>query len=105
MASNTAVRTVYRLPEVSPTQEAMPYALDLDLLDGLGADLPGPGLFTGREPFESARCSSSRADHRYTSPQPTRHPFTLYRAKRLTVGRGSPLGLSWDFRPHQRARP
>ncbi|MCL8014242.1 TIGR04141 family sporadically distributed protein [Streptomyces sp. AS02] len=38
MASNTAVRTVYRLSGVTPTTEGMLYALDLVLLDRLGAD-------------------------------------------------------------------
>ncbi|WP_228472714.1 hypothetical protein [Streptomyces cyaneochromogenes] len=38
MAPNTAVRTVYRLSDVAPTTEAMLYALDLELLDRLGAD-------------------------------------------------------------------
>ncbi len=38
MASNTAVRTVYRLSGVAPTQDAMLDALDLELLDRLGAD-------------------------------------------------------------------
>ncbi|WP_086828628.1 TIGR04141 family sporadically distributed protein [Streptomyces sp. NRRL B-24572] len=42
MASNTAVRTVYRLSGVNPTPEAMLDALDHELLDRLGADLHFP---------------------------------------------------------------
>ncbi|MEU6624816.1 TIGR04141 family sporadically distributed protein [Streptomyces litmocidini] len=42
MASNTAVRTVYRLSGVSPTPDAMLDALDHELLDRLGADLHFP---------------------------------------------------------------
>ncbi len=42
MASNTAVRTAYRLTGVEPTPEAMLGNLDLELLDRLGADLHFP---------------------------------------------------------------
>ncbi|MDK0522842.1 TIGR04141 family sporadically distributed protein [Streptomyces sp. ML-6] len=42
MASNTAVRTVYRLTGVAPTPEAMLDALDPGLLDRLDADLHFP---------------------------------------------------------------
>ncbi|MEV7385919.1 TIGR04141 family sporadically distributed protein [Streptomyces sp. NPDC091215] len=38
MASNTAVRTVYRLSAVAPTTDAMLNALDAELLDSLGAE-------------------------------------------------------------------
>ncbi|GGM86061.1 TIGR04141 family sporadically distributed protein [Streptomyces fuscichromogenes] len=38
MASNTEVRTVYRLPTVAPTTDAMLNALDAELLDNLGAE-------------------------------------------------------------------
>ncbi|MET9100697.1 TIGR04141 family sporadically distributed protein [Streptomyces antibioticus] len=64
MASNTAVRTVYRLSGVAPTTEAMLYALDLALLDRLGADphLPGalgvPAVYItcGMEHVEAPWC-------------------------------------------------
>ncbi|WP_372344167.1 TIGR04141 family sporadically distributed protein [Streptomyces sp. KL116D] len=42
MATHTAVRTVYRLPTVTPTREAMFDALDHDQLDRLGATLHHP---------------------------------------------------------------
>ncbi|RPE44393.1 uncharacterized protein (TIGR04141 family) [Streptomyces sp. Ag109_O5-1] len=38
MASNTAVRTVYRLSAAAPTTDAMLNALDAELLDSLGAE-------------------------------------------------------------------
>lgn len=42
MATHTAVRTVYRLPTVSPTPEAMFEALNHQQLDRLGAELHHP---------------------------------------------------------------
>ncbi|WP_407549386.1 TIGR04141 family sporadically distributed protein [Streptomyces sp. Pv4-95] len=42
MATHTAVRTVYRLPTVSPTPEALFEALDHEQLDRLGAELHHP---------------------------------------------------------------
>ncbi|MEU5170165.1 hypothetical protein [Streptomyces mutomycini] len=39
---HTAVRTVYRLSGVAPDVEAILSALDLALLDGLGAELHAP---------------------------------------------------------------
>ncbi|MFD7232476.1 TIGR04141 family sporadically distributed protein [Streptomyces sp. NPDC059881] len=65
MASNTAVRTVYRLSGVAPTPEAMLYALDLELLDRLGADphlpealgVPAVYLTCGMERAEAPWCA------------------------------------------------
>jgi uncharacterized protein (TIGR04141 family) len=42
MAAHTAVRTVYRLPTLQPTPEAMFEALDHEQLDRLGAELHHP---------------------------------------------------------------
>ncbi|QYX76980.1 TIGR04141 family sporadically distributed protein [Streptomyces akebiae] len=64
MASNTAVRTVYRLSGVTPTTEAMLYALDLELLDRLGADphlpealgVPAVYITCGMEHTEAPWC-------------------------------------------------
>ncbi|MFG3086149.1 TIGR04141 family sporadically distributed protein [Streptomyces antibioticus] len=64
MASNTAVRTVYRLSGVAPTTEAMLYALDLALLDRLGADphlpealgVPAVYITCGMEHSEAPWC-------------------------------------------------
>ncbi|MDX3542471.1 TIGR04141 family sporadically distributed protein [Streptomyces europaeiscabiei] len=64
MASNTAVRTVYRLSGVAPTTEAMLYALDLELLDRLGADphlpealgVPAVYITCGMEHTEAPWC-------------------------------------------------
>ncbi|MFE8013076.1 TIGR04141 family sporadically distributed protein [Streptomyces antibioticus] len=64
MASNTAVRTVYRLSGVAPTTEAMLYALDLALLDRLGADphlpealgVPAVYITCGMEHTEAPWC-------------------------------------------------
>ncbi|MEU1672755.1 TIGR04141 family sporadically distributed protein [Streptomyces roseifaciens] len=66
MASNTAVRTVYRLSGVSPTPGAMLYALDLELLDKLGAELHVPEVLgvpavyvtCGVERTEASWCES-----------------------------------------------
>ncbi|GEC03680.1 hypothetical protein SSP24_13350 [Streptomyces spinoverrucosus] len=64
MASNTAVRTVYRLSGVAPTTEAMLYTLDLELLDRLGADphlpealgVPAVYITCGMERTEAPWC-------------------------------------------------
>ncbi|MCW8382754.1 TIGR04141 family sporadically distributed protein [Streptomyces justiciae] len=65
MASNTAVRTVYRLSGVAPTTDAMLDALDLELLDRLGADphlpdalgVPAVYLTCGMERTEAPWCA------------------------------------------------
>jgi uncharacterized protein (TIGR04141 family) len=64
MASNTEVRTVYRLTGVAPTTEAMLEALDLELLDRLGAEphlpevlgVPAVYLTCGMEQTEAPWC-------------------------------------------------
>jgi uncharacterized protein (TIGR04141 family) len=64
MASNTEVRTVYRLSGVAPTTEAMLYALDDELLDRLGADphlpealgVPAVYITCGMERTEAPWC-------------------------------------------------
>ncbi|MET7850754.1 TIGR04141 family sporadically distributed protein [Streptomyces avermitilis] len=64
MASNTAVRTVYRLSGVAPTLDAMLDALDHELLDRLGADphfaeglgVPAVYITCGMEHTEAPWC-------------------------------------------------
>ncbi|MFE2261041.1 TIGR04141 family sporadically distributed protein [Streptomyces griseosporeus] len=66
MAPNTAVRTVYRLTGVAPTAEAMLDALDLDLLDTLGAEphepetlgVPAVYVTCGMERTEAPWCET-----------------------------------------------
>ncbi|MGW7382929.1 TIGR04141 family sporadically distributed protein [Streptomyces sp. NPDC054794] len=62
--ASTAVRTIYRLSGVAPTPEAMLYALDLELLDSLGADahlpevlgVPSVYITCGMERTEAPWC-------------------------------------------------
>ncbi|WP_416978788.1 TIGR04141 family sporadically distributed protein [Streptomyces sp. T028] len=64
MASNTAVRTVYRLSGVAPTPDAMLDALDHELLDRLGAEphfpetlgVPAVYITCGMEHTEAPWC-------------------------------------------------
>jgi hypothetical protein len=66
MTSNAAVRTVYRLSGVAPTPDAMLDALDLQLLDRLGAyphspealGVPTVYLSCGMERTEAPWCAS-----------------------------------------------
>lgn len=61
-------------------------------------------LLTGREPFKQRALPFIRARPSIHKHQATAHPYALYRAERVAPARGSSLGLSWDFRPHQAAR-
>ncbi|MFC4981934.1 TIGR04141 family sporadically distributed protein [Streptomyces atroolivaceus] len=60
LTSHTAVRTVYRLSGVAPTEEAILSALDLALLDGLGAELHAPEVLN--TPAVYITCGMERAE-------------------------------------------
>ncbi|MET9145242.1 TIGR04141 family sporadically distributed protein [Streptomyces sp. NPDC004042] len=66
MASNTEVRTVYRLSGVSPTTEAMLSALDLEVLDDLDADLHLPEVLG--VPAVYVTCAMERAEAPWCEP-------------------------------------
>lgn len=63
---------------------------------------PGSRFLTGREPLQKRAAVRSRRTTDARTPT-TPQALTLYRTERVAIGSGSPLGLLWDFRPHQRA--
>lgn len=66
---------------------------------------PGCGmLFIGCKPFEQCALPSVRVRPPIRDHQPTAHSHALCRVERVASARGSLLGLSWDFRPHQPVR-
>ncbi|MFJ5995459.1 TIGR04141 family sporadically distributed protein [Streptomyces sp. NPDC092370] len=66
MASHTAVRTVYRLSDVAPTQDAMLDALDAELLDRLGAEPHAPEALG--VPAVYVTCAMERTEAPWCAP-------------------------------------
>ncbi|GHI97167.1 TIGR04141 family sporadically distributed protein [Streptomyces olivaceus] len=83
MASNTEVRTVYRLTGVSPTEESMLSALDLDLLDGLGAHLHVPEALGA--PAVYITCGMERTEAPWCSPMARTTGVTVSESVRRTA--------------------
>ncbi|WP_327224133.1 TIGR04141 family sporadically distributed protein [Streptomyces platensis] len=83
MASNTAVRTVYRLSGVAPAQDAMLDALDLELLDRLGADphLPETLGF----PAVYVTCGMERTEAPWCAPMARTTGITVTEGVRRTA--------------------
>ncbi len=83
MASNTAVRTVYRLSGVSPTSEAMLSALDAELLDGLGAELHVPDALG--TPAVYVTCGMERTEAPWCGPMSRTTGITISESVRRTA--------------------
>ncbi|CAM5531198.1 TIGR04141 family sporadically distributed protein OS=Streptomyces tendae OX=1932 GN=GUR47_19525 PE=4 SV=1 [Streptomyces tendae] len=83
MASNTAVRTVYRLPGVSPTAEAMLSALDAELLDGLCATLHVPEALG--VPAVYITCGMERTEAPWCGPMSHTTGITVSESVRRTA--------------------
>ncbi|MFJ8080056.1 TIGR04141 family sporadically distributed protein [Streptomyces sp. NPDC096205] len=83
MPSNTEVRTVYRLSGVAPTAEAMLYALDLDFLDGLGAELHVPAVLG--VPAVYVTCGMERTKAPWCEPMSRTTGITVSESVRRTA--------------------
>ncbi|WP_328641409.1 TIGR04141 family sporadically distributed protein [Streptomyces canus] len=83
MGSNTAVRTVYRLSGVAPTQDAMLDALDLELLDRLGADPHLPEALG--VPAVYVTCGMERTEAPWCAPMARTTGITITEGVRRTA--------------------
>lgn len=83
MASNTAVRTVYRLCGVAPTPDAMLYSLDLELLDKLGADPHLPEALG--VPAVYVTCGMERTEAPWCAPMARTTGITITESVRRTA--------------------
>ncbi|MFF7309247.1 TIGR04141 family sporadically distributed protein [Streptomyces sp. NPDC008137] len=83
MASNTAVRTVYRLSRVAPTTDAMLYALDLELLDRLDADPHVPEVLG--VPAVYVTCGMERTEAPWCEPMSRTTGITVNESVRRTA--------------------
>ncbi|MER6252848.1 TIGR04141 family sporadically distributed protein [Streptomyces sp. NPDC001584] len=83
MASNTAVRTVYRLTGVAPTPEAMLDALDIELLDKLGAQAHFPDLLG--VPAVYITCGIEHAEAPWCAPMSRTTGITVAESVRRTA--------------------
>ncbi|MFK0119518.1 TIGR04141 family sporadically distributed protein [Streptomyces sp. NPDC090994] len=83
LASLTQVRTVYRLSGVSPTTEGMLRALDLELLDGLGAELHEPEAL--RVPGVYVTCAMERTEAPWCEPMSRTTGITVSESVRRTA--------------------
>ncbi|MGW2179617.1 TIGR04141 family sporadically distributed protein [Streptomyces sp. NPDC001732] len=83
MASNTAVRTVYRLTGVAPTPEGMLDALDPELLDRLGAGLHFPDALG--VPAVYITCGMEHAEAPWCEPMARTTGITVAESVRRTA--------------------
>ncbi|WP_258055883.1 TIGR04141 family sporadically distributed protein [Streptomyces sp. Ru62] len=80
---NTAVRTVYRLSGVSPATEAMLGALDIELLDELGAELHVPEVLG--VPAVYVTCAMERTEAPWCAPMSRTTGITVSESVRRTA--------------------